>query len=259
MINKWRCCLTVTPSLWMVLVTSRRIYFIKSTSSMATNSIKVNSDSLKDYQLHFVFCQTNVGKELNSSCIITDYEVALLPIVQREVSDHAFNADTVPSFDALFALFQFPAVVHCRCMFHFNQSIQRKITNLGLFSEYLHNASLLYVCRQLSSLFAYFEHQWMYGVVPMLMWNFHKSIHRTNNNSDGKNVVLFRFHCRDLSLWDVPLQHRIFASPLDWLWNIRIYGRSYNCFEASRCVCTETINENLSIPGAIRDTPEYIR
>ena len=104
-------------------------------------------------------------------------------------------------------------------MFHFNQAIHRKITNLGLSSEYLHNAFIRDLCRQLmalsllpmnevgtqfqrldsnvppqlNDLFAYFKHQWMYGVVPMRMWNFYEATHRTNNTSEGENLFVLYY------------------------------------------------------------------
>lgn len=104
-------------------------------------------------------------------------------------------------------------------MFHFNQAIHRKITDLGLSNDYLHNESIRDQCRQLMALslmpinevenqfkrlqtimstslddlLLYFKHQWMYGVVPIEMWNFHNVDHRTNNTSEGKNTLLFRF------------------------------------------------------------------
>ena len=37
-----------------------------------------------------------------------------------------------------------------------------------------------------SYLTTYFKHQWLCGVVPMQMWNFHTTLHRTNNLSEGK-------------------------------------------------------------------------
>ena len=37
-----------------------------------------------------------------------------------------------------------------------------------------------------SDLTTYFKHQWLYGVVPTQMWNFHTTLHRTNNLSEGK-------------------------------------------------------------------------
>ncbi|CAF4941082.1 unnamed protein product, partial [Rotaria socialis] len=40
----------------------------------------------------------------------------------------------------------------------------------------------------LSDLLVYFQHQWMYGVVPMHMWNFHNVKHRTNNTSEAYNL-----------------------------------------------------------------------
>ena len=37
-----------------------------------------------------------------------------------------------------------------------------------------------------NDLTTYFKHQWLYGVVPMQMWNFHTTLRRTNNLSEGK-------------------------------------------------------------------------
>jgi hypothetical protein len=97
-------------------------------------------------------------------------------------------------------------------MFHFNQAIHRKITDLGLANDYLHDAVIRDHCRQLmalslmpidevrsqfqrlqtiissslNSLILYFKNQWVYGVVPIQMWNFHNVDHRTNNTSEGE-------------------------------------------------------------------------
>jgi hypothetical protein len=80
-------------------------------------------------------------------------------------------------------------------MFHFNQAIHRKITDLGMANDYLHNATIRDHCRQLMALslmpidevgsqfqrletimptslgdlLLYFKHQWIYGVVPIQM------------------------------------------------------------------------------------------
>ncbi|CAF4668553.1 unnamed protein product, partial [Rotaria socialis] len=131
-------------------------------------------------------------KQFKPKRIITDYEPTLLPVVGQE----------------------FPTAVHSGCMFHFNQAIHRKITDLGLANDYLHNGSIRDQCRQLmplslmpiteidnqfqrlqtimatslSDLLVYFQHQWMYGVVPMHMWNFHNVKHRTNNTSEAYNL-----------------------------------------------------------------------
>ena len=46
-----------------------------------------------------------------------------------------------------------------------------------------------------SDLTTYFKHQWLYGVVPTQMWNFHTTLHRTNNLSEGKPYFFpFFFH-----------------------------------------------------------------
>ena len=97
-------------------------------------------------------------------------------------------------------------------MFHFNQAVHRKITDLGLASDYIHDTAVRDYCRQLmapsllpieevgrqferlqtsippqlTGLVSYFKHQWMFGVIPMRMWNFSDLTHRTNNTSEGK-------------------------------------------------------------------------
>ncbi|CAF4361592.1 unnamed protein product, partial [Rotaria sordida] len=106
----------------------------------------------------------------------------------------------------------FPGSIHNGCMFHLHQAIHRKIRDLGLATEYLHDETVRDQCRQLMALsllpkeqvesqfqrlqtttspalgelLLYFKHQWMYGVVPLEMWNLHDVIHRTNNTSEGK-------------------------------------------------------------------------
>ncbi|CAM4849636.1 unnamed protein product, partial [Rotaria magnacalcarata] len=77
-------------------------------------------------------------------------------------------------------------------MFHFNEAIHRKITDLGLSNDYLHNGSIRDQCCQLMALslmpLIYFKHQWMHGVVPVHMWNFYNVNHRTNNTSEAYNL-----------------------------------------------------------------------
>jgi hypothetical protein len=101
-------------------------------------------------------------------------------------------------------------------MFHFNQSIHRRITDLGLARDYLHNENIRDQCCQLmalslmpidevqrqfrrlqtvlssslNDLLSYFQHQWMYGTVPMGMWNFHDVNHRTNNTSEDEQIAI---------------------------------------------------------------------
>ena len=93
------------------------------------------------------------------------------------------------------------------------------MTELGRASDYLHNDGIRNQCRQLMALslmpmnevenqfqrlqstlseslrdlVAYFEHQWLNGVVPLHMWNFHNVFHRTNNTSESKTT--FRRLC----------------------------------------------------------------
>ncbi|CAF4570128.1 unnamed protein product, partial [Rotaria sp. Silwood2] len=137
--------------------------------------------------------QANImGKQFNPKRIVTDYEPGLMPILEQE----------------------FPKALHSGCMFHFNQAIHRKITALGLSNDYLHNESIRDQCRQLMALslmpinevenqfirlqtimstslgdlLLYFKHQWMYGVVPIEMWNFHNVDHRTNNTSEAYSL-----------------------------------------------------------------------
>ncbi|CAF3653882.1 unnamed protein product [Rotaria socialis] len=138
-----------------------------------------------------------MGKQFKPKKIVTDFESALMPVVEQE----------------------FPMANHSGCLFHFNQAIHRKITDLGLAHSYLHNEGIRNQCRQLMALslmpmnevrdqfqrlksimstslcdlISYFEHQWLDGVVPLQMWNFHNTIHRTNNVSESYN---FRFATR---------------------------------------------------------------
>ncbi|CAF4422128.1 unnamed protein product [Rotaria magnacalcarata] len=135
---------------------------------------------------------TAMDKQFNPQRIVTDFEPSLLSVVEQE----------------------FPAATHSGCMFHFNQAIHRKIKDLGLATKYLHDEIIRDQCRQLMALslmpmdqvesqfqrlqtiistslgdlLSYFKHQWMYGVVPLQMWNFHDVIHRTNNTSEAYNL-----------------------------------------------------------------------
>ena len=80
-------------------------------------------------------------------------------------------------------------------MFHFNQVVSKKITDLGLANDYLHNEAIRDQCRQIMTLslmpieqvhnqfqrletitsassrdlLLYFKHQWVHGVVPISM------------------------------------------------------------------------------------------
>ncbi|CAF1931047.1 unnamed protein product [Rotaria magnacalcarata] len=65
--------------------------------------------------------------------IITDFEPGLLPVIQQELTI-------------------FPFAIHYGCMFHFNQAVHRKITDLGLASDYLHNEAIRNQCRQIMAL-----------------------------------------------------------------------------------------------------------
>ena len=97
-------------------------------------------------------------------------------------------------------------------LFHFHQLIHRKIKDLGLANDSLQNERIHDQCRQVmtwslrqiyeadhqfqrlgimmsttfSDLTTYLKHQWFEGVVPTQMWNFHTTLHRTNNLSAGK-------------------------------------------------------------------------
>ncbi|CAF3068902.1 unnamed protein product [Rotaria sp. Silwood2] len=133
-----------------------------------------------------------MGKQFHPQRVITDYEPGLMPVLEQES----------------------PTAVHHGRMFHFNQAIHRKIKDLGLVNDYLHNETIRDQCRQLmtlslmsinavenqfqrlqtimstslSDLLLYFKHQWMHGVVPIRMWNFHNVNHRTNKTSEAYNL-----------------------------------------------------------------------
>ena len=105
-------------------------------------------------------------------------------------------------------------------MFHFNQAIHRKITDLGLGNDYLHNETIRDQCRQLMALslmpidevqtqfqrlqtilstslgdlVLYFKHQWVHGVISIQMWNFHDLKHRTNNTSEGEQISIHHLY-----------------------------------------------------------------
>ena len=114
--------------------------------------------------------------------------------------------------------FQWPFILDA--LFRFHQSIHRKIKDLGLANDSLQNKGICDQCRQLmtlslrqidetdhqfqrlktmmstafSDLTTYFKYQWLYGVVPTQMWNFHTTLHRTNNLSEGKSYFFPSFH-----------------------------------------------------------------
>ncbi|CAF3948031.1 unnamed protein product [Rotaria sp. Silwood1] len=71
-----------------------------------------------------------IGKIFNPKRIVTDYEPGLMPVVEQE----------------------FPIAIHSGCMFHSNQAVHRKITDLGLANDYLNNERIRDQCRQLMAL-----------------------------------------------------------------------------------------------------------
>ena len=101
--------------------------------------------------------------------------------------------------------------MHSGCLFHFTQSVHRKILSLGLGVDYAKTTAIREQCKQLMALslmpvheverqfnrirtisstsledlFTYFDRQWINGSVPLSMWNFHDLNHRTNNVSEG--------------------------------------------------------------------------
>ena len=111
-----------------------------------------------------------------------------------------------------FVSFSFQWLFILYALFHFHQSIHRKMKDLGLANDSFQNEGIRDQCRQLmtlslrqineadhqfqrlettmstafSDLTTYFKHQWLYGVVPTQMWNFHTTLHRTNNLSQGR-------------------------------------------------------------------------
>ena len=106
--------------------------------------------------------------------------------------------------------FQWPCILDA--LFHFHQSIHRKVKDLSLANDSLQNEGIRDQCRQLmtlslrqineadhqfrrletmmsttvSDLATYLKHQSLYGVVPTQMWNFHTTLYRTNNLSEGE-------------------------------------------------------------------------
>ncbi|CAF2843674.1 unnamed protein product [Rotaria sp. Silwood2] len=134
---------------------------------------------------------TVMSKQFDPRHIISDFEAALILVIRQE----------------------FPAATHTGCMFHFNQSIHRKIMGLGLGTDYAQDASIREQCKQLMALclmpvseveyefkrirsiaspslddlFTYFYRQWIDGNVPLSMWNFYDLDHRTNNICEAYN------------------------------------------------------------------------
>ncbi|CAF1506917.1 unnamed protein product [Adineta ricciae] len=126
--------------------------------------------------------------EFQPKQVVSDFEAALIPAVRQE----------------------FPGALHSACLFHFMQSIHRKIISLGLNHDYTKCAETRDQCKQLIALclmpiqevesqfkrlrnvaseslddiFIYFERQWISGRIPLNMWKFHDLNHRTNNISE---------------------------------------------------------------------------
>ena len=118
-----------------------------------------------------------------------------------------------------FVLFSFQWPFTLDALFHCHQSIDRKIKDLGLVNDSLQNGGIRNQCRQFmtlslrqineadhqfqhletmmstafSDLTTYFKHQWLYGVVLTQMRNFHTTLHRINNLSEGKPYFFLFF------------------------------------------------------------------
>ncbi|CAF1653096.1 unnamed protein product, partial [Adineta ricciae] len=105
---------------------------------------------------------------------------------------------------------EFPQAIHQGCYFHYNQCINRRILSLGLSTTYAEDDEIRSCCRklmglcllplqevenqfynlrasldsrlkqELRQLFLYFQNHWMIDV-PLQMWNFHDTTHRTSN------------------------------------------------------------------------------
>lgn len=110
--------------------------------------------------------------------------------------------------------------MHKGCLFHYNQSIYRRIQSLGLAKAYSEDDSVRSCCRklmalpflpvqevetsfynlrstvdatvkkQLRELFLYFDNYWI-SSVPVEMWNVHGCEHRTNNICEGMYTPSF--------------------------------------------------------------------
>ncbi|CAF3509552.1 unnamed protein product [Rotaria sp. Silwood2] len=137
-----------------------------------------------------------LGEQFQPKYVVSDFEGAIIAAVQHELLN----------------------VSHTGCLFHFVQSINRKIISLGLGTAYAQDATIREQCKQLMALilmpieeiegqfkrireisstalddlFIYFERQWINGNVPLSMWNVNVVDDRTNNVSDG-NQKLFLF------------------------------------------------------------------
>ena len=119
-----------------------------------------------------------------------------------------------------FVLFSFQGPFTLDALFHCHQSLHRKIKDLGLVNDSLQNEGIRDQCVQLmtlslgqinevdhqfqrletmmstafSDLTTHFKHQWLYGVVLTQMWNFHTTLHRINNLSEGKPYFFLFFY-----------------------------------------------------------------
>ncbi|CAF0872413.1 unnamed protein product [Adineta steineri] len=133
-----------------------------------------------------------LGMQFKPINIVSDFETALIPAVRQEFSE----------------------AIHTGCLFHFMQTVHRKIMGLGLHDDYTRCPEIREQCKQLialslmpiheverqykrlrdiasaslDDLFIYFHRQWINGNVSLTMWNFHELDHRTNNISEGKII-----------------------------------------------------------------------
>ncbi|CAF0766253.1 unnamed protein product [Adineta steineri] len=147
------------------------------------------------YQILFQELKTvaqSMNRVFQPERIISDFESSLMPAIASE----------------------FPQTTHSGCYFHFNQSIYRRIQNLGLATAYSNDDEIRDCCRKLMSLalmpinevessfyslraslsskakqelrqlLLYFDSYWM-TQVPLKMWNVYDFHHRTNNNCEG--------------------------------------------------------------------------
>ncbi|CAF1545808.1 unnamed protein product [Adineta ricciae] len=156
------CSFDIIPDLYQIHVCWRKVFILRclATPSMFDQIFLV---CMVFYQIEKKSTYQQLFKELTSIAalknklfqperVVSDFEIGLILAVAAE----------------------FPQAIHQGCYFHYNQCINRRIQSLGL--------SPTYAVQELRQLFLYFQNHWMIDV-PLQIWNFHDTPHRTNNIS----------------------------------------------------------------------------
>ncbi|CAF0944237.1 unnamed protein product [Adineta ricciae] len=153
------------------------------------------------YQIEKKSTYQQIFKELTSIAALKN------KLFQPERVDSDFEIGLISAVAA-----EFPQAIHQSFYFHYNQCLNRRIQSLGLSTTYAEDdeirscrRKLMSLCplplqdvenqfynlqasldsrlkQELRQLFLYFRKHWIIDV-PLQMWNFHDTLHRTSNIS----------------------------------------------------------------------------